>query len=190
METTLHLVRLAKIIWLVRQKTLRRLMVGLVVLLGLSMAQGTRFSLGGTGDTVASASSGGVWLEVSGYSTDPERLEPWLRASFYGENDGQFLFGFRSRQDMGSAQFSLSMGFGLRDSDMKQYHQQTDLISLLFESLFLIGAVKVMRTEIGLGLDFLLDELVGLNLEAYGSGSIIGGLSYGFRGGVSLRLGR
>jgi hypothetical protein len=89
---TLHLFGLAKLIWLAQQPTLRRIMISLAVLLGMVLAQGTRLCVGATSDRAASGSAGGVWLEASVYSTHPERPEPWLRASFYSENDGQFLF--------------------------------------------------------------------------------------------------
>ena len=192
MESTLHLVRMAKAIWLVKQSTLQRWLMGLVVLSGLvlvqsALAQGPRFSIGGSGDFGDYGPDRGAWLEVSKYSLNPDQPEIWARGAIRGS---WFLVGLRSRQAVGSIETTVGMGFGLDNRDTKKYQQQTDPISTLVEVMFLVGVVKVMRTEVNLGLEFPLNQQLGINVEGYASGSIIGGLSYGFRSGLSLTLGK
>ena len=174
-------------------KQISRWVVALSLILSFALAQAlaqspNQVSAGLSGDTGGNGSGWGAHLKFSFPEVVGE--SKWIQLEWVG---GLRVMGgvqFRSRGDSLNFHIGLGAGFDTRDFDRYSKKVATDGSSWILAILVFPVIAENTRAELNAGLEVPFGDGRGATLEAYTNTTLVGNFSYGFRGGVSFKLGQ
>jgi hypothetical protein len=172
-----------------RSKLFSKWLVALSPVLGFALAQyPNQVSAGLSGDTGGNGSGWGAHLKFSFPEVAGE--SKWIQIEWMSGFRVMGGVQFRGRTDSLNFKVGLGGGFDTRDFDRYSKKVATDGSSWILAILVIPVIMENTRAELNAGLEFPFGDGLGATLEVFANTTLVGNFSYGFRSGMSFKIGQ